>query len=649
MRVSAAARIILGRMKKKILLSLAILLIVLIGGLFYASMKANDIVAAFKPQIEQQLSTSLGSTVELGEISASVFPSAHISVAGVKVISATPGTAPLSLGGLRASVALLPLLSKKLEINELVVESPNLTFIKDAAGVSIAGIAPKKSGEQQPAPTTQATNTNQKSAMDIQVSRIGITDGTITYDDRTTKSKTTIKKINLDAGVKVQGQEVAVPELDLSLAIEGLLPLTFKGEKITFAQNTGALTIGSLASKMDAGEIHIDGNYVLSTKNGRINVASKGLQLNKVAALLKTSNPHVSAMNLSGSVATSLGIVFAADALPQLQGPIKLDKVGADLPGPTKIREASGEISTRGNGGDISFSTNGISLRVQDAPMFIHAVGTTNQSSVQFTTLTLRMFGGEAKVPTTLQKAPPAPFSTQATIANISLGDLLKAFKPDLGQRFSGILVSSNGSFSGNTGGDLARSLNGRGDLAIKDGILYGVNLPNLILSKVSNIPLLEGTLLANVPPQHQKHFNSPNTQFKDIKANYSMAGGTTTINSLSVVSDAFTLESNGTVSVDGDVNLSSTFFLAPDISKSIGERSKTIRSVLDTTGRLSIPVVIKGRSPALLVLPDVSKLISGAGARIIEEKAGEALRKALGGKDGDKGKKNPLGGILKF
>lgn len=640
---------ILGLMKKKILLALSGLVLLLVGGLVYVSIKANDIVAAFKPQIEQQLATSLGATVELGEISASVFPSARISIAGVKVISQASGTAPLSLGSLRASVALSPLLSKKLVINELVVEGPSLTFIKETSGVSIAGLPSKKAGEQKTAPSNQPGGTPQPPPMDIQVSRIGISDGTIIYDDRTASTKTTVKNINLDAGVKLQGQDIAVPELDLSLAIDGLSPLSLKGEKITFAQSTGAITIGALDSKLDAGAIHADGNYVLSTKTGRINVSSKGIQLNKVAALLKTSHPQMSAMNLSGSVATSLGIVFSADALPQLQGPIKLENVGADLPGPTKIRDATGEIATRGNGGDISFSTNGISLRVQDAPMFIHAVGTSNQTALQFTTLTVRMFGGEVKVPTTLQQTAPKPFSTQATITNVSLGDLLKACKPDLGQRFSGVLASMNGNFSGHTAGDISRSLNGRGDIAVKDGVLYGVNLPSLILSKVSNIPLLEGTLLANVPPQHQKHFTTPNTHLKEIKASYAMAGGTTTINSLSVVSDAFALESSGTVSVDGDVNLSSTFFLAPDISKSIAERSKTIRSVLDGTGRLSIPVVIKGRSPALVVLPDVTKLLSGAGGKILEEKAGEVLRKALGGKDGDKGKKNPLGGILKF
>jgi hypothetical protein len=49
-----------------------------------------------------------------------------------------------------------------------------------------------------------------------------------------------------------------------------------------------------------------------------------------------------------------------------------------------------------------------------------------------------------------------------------------------------------------------------------------------------------------------------------------------------------------------------------------------------------------------LLVIPDITKLVQGAGMKAIEQKAGDALNKLLGGKG--KGKdKQPLKGILGF
>jgi hypothetical protein len=47
-----------------------------------------------------------------------------------------------------------------------------------------------------------------------------------------------------------------------------------------------------------------------------------------------------------------------------------------------------------------------------------------------------------------------------------------------------------------------------------------------------------------------------------------------------------------------------------------------------------------------LLVIPDISKLFQGAGVKAIEQKAGDALNKLLGGKGKDK---QPLKGLLGF
>jgi uncharacterized protein involved in outer membrane biogenesis len=132
-------------MKKKILLSLLSLFILVATGAGFALYKLNDIVSTFRPQIEQQLSTALGAQVQLGEISASIFPTCHLSVKEVKVLAADGKAAALSLGGLTASVALRPLLSKKLDISNLEIERPQITLIKDASGTTVQGLAPAKS------------------------------------------------------------------------------------------------------------------------------------------------------------------------------------------------------------------------------------------------------------------------------------------------------------------------------------------------------------------------------------------------------------------------------------------------------------------------------------------------------------------------
>ena len=75
-------------MKKKLLLSLLSLFILVAAGAGVVVYKLNDIVSSFRPQIEQQLSNALGAQVQLGEISASIFPTCHLSAKEVNVLAA---------------------------------------------------------------------------------------------------------------------------------------------------------------------------------------------------------------------------------------------------------------------------------------------------------------------------------------------------------------------------------------------------------------------------------------------------------------------------------------------------------------------------------------------------------------------------------
>lgn len=638
-------------MKKKLILSLLSLFILIGTGVGVVIYKLNDIVSGFRPQIEQQLSTILGAKVQLGEISASIFPTCHLSVKEVKVLAADGKSDALSLGGLTASVALRPLLSKKLDISNLEIERPRITLIKDASGTTIQGLAPSRTGaqpSQQPSTPPASPQANATSTpIDVAVSRITITDGEVTIDDRVASQRTPIRAINLDAGLSLQGKEILIPALTLSFAASPFPPLRFTGSAISFGQDSGKLSIGSFDAASDVGTLHAEGTLDTKTQSGALTVSSKGIDLRKVAALLKSSTPAIAALNASGTIATSLAVTLVAGQ-PSLKGPITLKDINADLPGPQKLRGLSGDVNVQGALTDLSVSAPQLQLSFQDAPLRVATAMRLTSSNVTVQSLTINGLGGEARLPATLQLVAPKNFTAQPTLATISIGELLKVTKPSLASMISGTIVSFTGNFSGSTMGDVARSVSGPGDILVKDAVLKGVNLPALILSKVSNIPLLEGTLRANIAPEHQKYFNDPDTKVSELTSEFSLGGGVINLKTLRAASEAFTLESSGTMSMDGELNLASNFILSADISKTLAKRSKTVENMLNKNNLLEIPVVIKGRSPALIVAPDISKLLQGAGGRMLEEKAGNLLEKALGGKKGADGKqKNPLGGLF--
>jgi AsmA protein len=194
-------------MKKKLLIVIASLATVLAATVLIVVYKLNDLVQGFRPQIEQQLSVALGSKVELGEISASLFPTCHLSVHEVKVLAPDGKSASMSLGSLTASVALRPLLSKKLDISNLEIQRPRITLIKDASGTSIQGLnmSPSSTKPAQPSQSSELSGqpSSSPTQLDIAVSRVSVTDGELTIDDRVASKRTSVKDIDLMAGVEI--------------------------------------------------------------------------------------------------------------------------------------------------------------------------------------------------------------------------------------------------------------------------------------------------------------------------------------------------------------------------------------------------------------------------------------------------------------
>lgn len=636
-------------MKKLLVIAITFLLLLTISG-FVLVYKLNDVVAGLRPQIQKQLSNVVGAPVSLGEISASIFPSARLSVSEAKILTADGSSVALSLGGLNASVALSPLLSKKLDISNLEIESPKITLIKDASGTKVQGLP-----SSQPAPASTSPNASANTGtsptpsqpIDITLSRITISNGEVTIKDTVTSSETPIRSITLEAGVSLRGKEVVIPTLNLSFVAAKLPPLSFTGSQIIFAQDTGKLTLTSFDIASDVGSLHAEGNVETASSQGSLSVVSKGIDLKRLAALLKPSAPNLAAMNLSGTVATNLVITLAGSSPPGVKGPITLRDLNADLPGPQKLRGLSGDIALSGSPNDLSINTSGLKLSLQDLPFTVSTTSRITPSAFTVQSLSIKGLGGEIGLPASVQRTGSQAFSAQPSMANISIAEVLKLTQPTAAQAISGTISTARGNFSGNMSGDVARSLSGPGNIIVKDFVLKGANIPNLVLTKVSGIPLLEGSLRGQIAPEHQKYFNDPDTRIKELKADYALAAGVITLKSLSAVSEAFILESNGTMSMAGDLNLSSTFTLNAEISASLAKRSKTIAAMLDSKKMLAIPVMIQGRSPKLVVLPDISKLLQGAGGKLLEEKAGSLLEKALGGKKDGNTKKTPLGGLF--
>ncbi|HWY59448.1 MAG TPA: AsmA family protein [Terriglobales bacterium] len=142
--------------KVAIVIGIVVVVIVLGVGILLAVFNPNDYRGTIQTKLEQQLNRK----VSLGNMSLGLFPLrfkvANLSIADdAKFNSNTPF---IQAQELSVSVKLLPLLSKKVEVDSLGLDRPSVDLIKNAQGVwNFASLGQKSSPEASAAPSSSST------------------------------------------------------------------------------------------------------------------------------------------------------------------------------------------------------------------------------------------------------------------------------------------------------------------------------------------------------------------------------------------------------------------------------------------------------------------------------------------------------------
>ena len=116
----------------------------------------------FRPEIEQQASAALGRKVEVGNLSLSLFSGSlgadNLAIADDPKFSSAPF---LTAKSLKVGVEMMPLImSKTLNVTDVVIDSPQVSLIRNAAGdwnYSTLGASPQKAQAQTAPAAAPAT------------------------------------------------------------------------------------------------------------------------------------------------------------------------------------------------------------------------------------------------------------------------------------------------------------------------------------------------------------------------------------------------------------------------------------------------------------------------------------------------------------
>ena len=210
----------------KVLLGIGafIILLVILVILLPFIVDLNQYQAHYRPIIEEALHRK----IELKDIRLTIFPRLGVRIAGFAVLDdPTFSSDPFaSLTSLDVGVKLRPLLSKRVEVEELTLHDPLITVIKNRDGILNASTLGKKGApkpEEAPAPEAPATEGPLRILALLAVDRVSITGGKLTFRDLSAAKPTEYVLQDLDFLLKDVGLG-KTPSLHLATLVQ---PLNF--------------------------------------------------------------------------------------------------------------------------------------------------------------------------------------------------------------------------------------------------------------------------------------------------------------------------------------------------------------------------------------------------------------------------------------
>ena len=268
-----------------------VLIVVLVGLIFALPflVDLNTYQDQYKPLIEEALNRK----VQLQDIRLTIWPRIGARVAGFAVFDDPAfGSGPFaSLSSLDVGVKLMPLLSGKVEVEEVTLREPVITVIKNKNGVLNAstigrkGVAMPETPSRAPIPSTEGPL---KILALLAVDQVSIAGGKMTYRDLSAAKPT--EYVLEDVDLRLQSVRLGqTPSLHLDTVVQPLnLPVRLDG---TFGPLKETTDIDAMNFQLALGKTEFTITGKASGQNVTVNIGSSAINTANLPMTLPLAKP----------------------------------------------------------------------------------------------------------------------------------------------------------------------------------------------------------------------------------------------------------------------------------------------------------------------------------------------------------------------
>lgn len=290
----------------------------------------------YKGRIAQEVQKATGREFAiLGDIDLSVFPWLGLEIGEIRLANAQGfGEEPMAaLQNVQVRVKLLPLLSRKVEMDRIIIQDPVIRLAVNEQGRTnwqdiLEHMESQAKPEEQPAEPEQPTEPGRSPLESVEIEGLEIENGLLVWDDMQAKARYELRELNVDVGalsMQAQAQPFPVsvdcaftasePQASGTLGLDSVVTLMLDQQTARAERTTIKLAIDKLVQQAEgatqsvAGKLAMSADAVTNWEQGVAEVSNLKYTSDLRVAMEQAVDGGRSAMNVAAQSAASADAV----------------------------------------------------------------------------------------------------------------------------------------------------------------------------------------------------------------------------------------------------------------------------------------------------------------------------------------------------
>lgn len=346
---------------KRVVLVVVIVIVVIIValGIFISTFDVNK----YKPMVEEKVSAAVGYNLKIdGEMGLSIFPSIAIEVKGLHLANPEQFQAQAQdlvfVEKANVGLALIPLLSKRLEFKDITLQGVNLNLIKPKTGApnwdfNAHKQQAKTESANQPAATTAATGGDSAARIaallnSLSFNQIEVKNTNVTYFDLASGSTQKFENINFTCGPFDNADKPLQFELSASL---NKTPLSVKGQLTSLKQILEGAAPFNVAATFGKLKANVEGTFAAASDPMlEATMTVPAFSPKEALKAVMPTLPDIIAKaggNAFTKLETTQKITVSAKKVISFAGPFTFDQTGGNVSGSLSSKDGVQNVTLK--------------------------------------------------------------------------------------------------------------------------------------------------------------------------------------------------------------------------------------------------------------------------------------------------------------